>query len=46
MEHNIIDYSLILVLHVKTTDKEIPDGSEIRIGVVDYLREFGVNEKI
>lgn len=25
---------------------EIPDGSEIRIGLIDYLREFGVGEKI
>lgn len=25
---------------------EIKDGSEIRIGLIDYLREFGVGEKI
>lgn len=45
-EHNIIDYSLILVLNVKDPSNELLDGSALRIGVIDYLREFGLGEKV
>ena len=44
--HNIIDYSLVLVIDILDPLAETLDGFPIKLGVIDYLREYGGLEKI
>ena len=43
-KNNIIDYSLILAIEDQNSGNL--DGCPIKIGIVDYLREYGGLEKI
>ena len=40
----MIDYSLILVVEIESSDDYFLDGNRFQIGVVDYMREFGAGE--
>ena len=44
--NNIIDYSLILAINREDPSAETLDGMPIKVGIVDFLREYGGLEMI
>ena len=40
-EHNVIDYSLILVIEIENSEDYYLDGNRFQLGIVDYMRDYG-----
>jgi hypothetical protein len=45
-ENGLTDYSLTLIMNIEDASAQYLDGSKIRLGISNYIREDGMGERI